>query len=304
MKKKENNIKDIEQVRINAPAKINLALEVRGVRADGFHEVRMIMQSIDLCDRLNICKQEQDIELQVAGAELPNNSDNLAYRAAELILEKAGYPGGVCINLTKKIPVAAGLAGGSTDAAAVLTGINYLYDLNYSYKQLQELASILGSDTVFCLQGGTALASGRGEKITQLEEIPEQDLLLVNPDFEVATARIYQEYDRIKPEKKVGIKSLIAAINSGREITGDEGWFNLLEPVTTVLFPDVLKIKKQLEKCDIKMCMMSGSGPTVFALLRNREQGQQIVDSWPREEDKLFLTTTKTKVECFADKIE
>lgn len=286
--------KGINKIKLKAPAKINLSLDIDGVRSDGFHEVAMIMQSIDLCDKLTIYKRKcPGVKLQVSGADLPENEDNLAYRAAELILDRAGKQSGVKIDLKKKIPVAAGLAGGSSDAAAVLKGINHLYSLDFDYEDLQKMAAVLGSDTVFCLQGGTALAKGRGEVITQLVDIPRQHLLLVNPDFEVSTARIYQQFDLLKPEKHIPTSRLVDFINSGSNIGGDEGWDNVLEPVTVALFPDIEDIKKKLNDYKTKMCMMSGSGPTVFALLENDIQGKKIIKNWPREKDTLILTTTR-----------
>ncbi|MFW6308974.1 MAG: 4-(cytidine 5'-diphospho)-2-C-methyl-D-erythritol kinase [bacterium] len=285
----------MNQIKLEAPAKINLSLDVLGSRDDGFHEVEMIMQTIGLCDIIEISKIDQGIELTVIGADLPEDSNNLAYKAAELVFSQVNLATGVHIKIEKNIPVAAGLAGGSTDAAAVLRGMNSLFALDLTLKQLKRLASSLGSDVPFCLQGGTALATGRGTELTQLQDLKKENILLVNPGFSVSTPRIYEEFDRIKPDLDIPTQKLIEIINSRQEISWQEGWGNVLEPVTVKFFPEIVALKRRLSKYAVKFCLMSGSGPTVFAVLPDRKLGEEIIKDWPRPNDFLYLTVTRTQ---------
>lgn len=285
-----------KQVKLSAPAKINLSLDILGSRDDGYHEVEMVMQSIDLKDKLKLSRQKAGINLKITGAELPEGRNNLAYQAAELILQQIDFSPGVLIEIEKHIPVGGGLAGGSTDAAAVLKGINHLFELNFGYNKLRKMASELGADVAFCLRGGTALARGRGDQLVQLKDITCQNILLINPGFEVSTARIYRKYDQLSPAKKIPTSRLIEKIKTGQEITWLEGWENILEPVTCKIYPEIKQIKKQLSSYQVKFYMMSGSGPTVFAVVESKERGRQIIEDWPRKNDLLFLCQTEKRM--------
>ena len=188
-------------VTVEANAKINLTLDILGKRPDGFHEVAMVMQTIGLHDTLVMEKTERDIELSINVPWLKADEKNLAWRAAELIRQEYGLEGGVRIELTKRIPVAAGLAGGSADAAAVLKGMNDLYGLQLDEKKLCELGARLGSDIPFCIMGGTMLATGRGEVLTRLSDMPETWVVLAKPRVSVSTAWAYQNYDEQGAER-------------------------------------------------------------------------------------------------------
>ncbi len=286
----------MQEIKIKAPAKINLTLDIKGKREDGYHEVEMIMQSIDLADNLIIRKKKSGINLSVLNSSLSEGPDNLAYQAAELILKKANFSKGVEIILEKKIPVSAGLAGGSTDAAAVLKGINAVYELGFSYKMLCEIAACIGSDVVFCLRGGTALATGRGEKILQLKDLEKTYILLVNPPVKISTKKAYINFDKINISHNIPLELLLKKINSGQDITWTEGWFNVLEPVADKFCLDTVIIKNYLKNYQVKLVRMSGSGPTIFAILKNKKQGKEIVENWPRKEDNLFLTSSKKRM--------
>ena len=190
----------MNKIKILAPAKINLSLDINGIRNDGYHELEMIMQTVALYDIIKLKKIPQGIELSTSDENLPEDKDNLAYQAAQLIKNRAELTGGIAIELKKNIPIAAGLAGGSSDAAAVLKGVNKLYDLDYSYNTLVDMAKEIGTDVPFCLKGGTALATGKGDQLVQLPDINSQILILVKPPLSVSTPEIYKKYDKMTSE--------------------------------------------------------------------------------------------------------
>ena len=289
----------MDKIVVPAPAKINLALDIKGLRDDGYHEVEMIMQSISLHDIIIIKRNNGGIKMAVSDSQLPEGEDNIAYRAARLIIDKADLSDGVDIYIEKNIPIAGGLAGGSTDAAAVLVGINKLFMLGISEVNLNEMASELGSDVPFCLHGGTALAYGRGEKVRQLPDLKRYDLVIINPGIPVSTSWAYQEFDKFDIEEKVPIKKLIHIIEMGKNITWIEGWNNVLEKVTMSFYQEILDIKTLLEGMGVLYTLMSGSGSTVFAVVENQEEGQKIVKNWPRSDD--FITTAWTVKKDFPE---
>ena len=184
-----------DKIEIQANAKINLTLDILGTRDDGYHEVAMVMQEVSLHDNLYMEKTDGGIELEIPGSDLPADNTNLCYRAAALLMEERGLNAGVKITLDKHIPIAAGLAGGSSDAAAVLKGMNQLYGLKLSEEKLCELGARLGSDIPFCIMGGTMLSTGRGEILERLPDFPEVDIVLAKPKVGVSTAWAYKTYD-------------------------------------------------------------------------------------------------------------
>lgn len=285
----------MKKVEIPAPAKINLALDIEGLREDGFHEVKMIMQSISLHDWIVVRKRKKGIKITSSESSLPDDSGNIAYRAANMILNKKSVKTGVDIFIEKNIPIGAGLAGGSTDAAAVLKAINYLYSLDISDKSLCDMASLLGSDVPFCLKGGTALAYGRGEKIDQLPDLDVKDLVLVNPGFEVSTPWAYNKYDEMTITDKIPIESLLNILKTNKGITWKEGWGNVLEKVTITYYSEINKIKSILKDMGALFVMMSGSGPTVFAVVENQEDAAGILENWPRNNDFIISARTVKK---------
>lgn len=277
---------------VPAPAKINLALDIKGVRDDGFHEVEMIMQSISLHDIITINKNSGGIRLTTSDPALPLGKENIAYRAAEAIIKKTDLFTGVDIDIRKKIPIAGGLAGGSTNAAAVLLGINSLYDLNLDDSFLLDIAGELGSDVPFCLHGGTAFAYGRGEKLRQLADLRRLDLVIVNPGIEISTALAYSEYDQLKVKRGVSIDKLIRLIEDRDKISWTEGWENVLEDVASTKYEDISIIKEMLKNMGALFTLMSGSGSTVFAIVKDQKTGERIRTNWSRKED--FVTTAWT----------
>ena len=250
---------------LKAHAKINLTLEVLGKRPDGYHEVAMIMQSVSLHDTVTLSLRDSGISLACDRPDLPCDSGNLAFRAADLLRREVGVARGVQIELTKRIPLAAGLAGGSTDAAAVLKGLNRLWQLALPAVELERLAARLGSDVPFCLQGGTSLATGRGEILTALPDFSGHGVVLANPPLQVSTAWVYGNFrgaNQCRPE-----------VSRLRQWFGQQDFsavaaalFNDLESVTIPAYPQIAAIKEQLLQAGAAGVLMSGSGPTVFAL--------------------------------------
>ncbi|MBQ3853811.1 MAG: 4-(cytidine 5'-diphospho)-2-C-methyl-D-erythritol kinase, partial [Anaerovibrio sp.] len=217
---------------IDANAKINLTLDILGKRDDGFHEVAMVMQEVSLHDTLQLEQIAAGIELEIVGSDLPADKTNLCYRAAELVMKEYGLSSGVKIKLEKRIPIAAGLAGGSTDAAAVLKGMNRLFDLKLTEDQLCWLGAKLGSDIPFCLMGGTMLATGRGEVLQRLPDVPEMDIVLAKPQVGVSTAWAYKTYDAGYTGPHPDNKAMLAAIEAKNISSISKLLCNVLESVT------------------------------------------------------------------------
>ena len=265
-------------VTVEANAKINLTLDILGKRPDGFHEVAMVMQSIGLHDTLTMEKTDGEIALSINVPWLKADEKNLAWRAAELVRQEYGLTGGVRMELTKRIPIAAGLAGGSADAAAVLKGMNELYDLQMSEARLCELGAKLGSDIPFCLMGGTMLATGRGEVLTRLADMPETWVVLAKPRISVSTAWAYQNYDEQGAERHPDNEAIKKAIARGNRKAVAGLLCNVLESVTIKKYDVIADYKQMMLDKGAMASMMSGSGPTVFGLARNREQAEAIAN--------------------------
>lgn len=254
---------------VKAPAKINLSLDILGKRSDGYHEIEMVMTTIDLADRLELVLLEEDrIEVTSHSRYVPDDQRNLAYQAANLLKKKFQIQQGVRISIDKAIPVAAGLAGGSSDAAATLKGLNQIWGLHLSTDELAQIGSEIGSDVSFCVHGGTALAQGRGEKISPLPTPPNCWVILAKPEIGVSTAEIYKNVN-MKNIVHPNTKGMIAALNeqSYEGICNQLG--NALEDVTLKMYPEVALIKEQMEKFGADAVLMSGSGPTVFGLVQH-----------------------------------
>jgi len=262
----------MEQFKRNAYAKINLGLDVLRRREDGYHEVKMIMQTIDLCDTLTFYKKkEPGVVLRTDKENLSTGKDNLICRAADALLTEAGISGGVEIFLEKRIPVAAGMAGGSTDAAATFSGLNELFGLGYSLERLQALGVTLGADIPYCLMGGTALSEGIGEVLTELPPPPPCVLVVAKPDIDVSTKFVYENLHADTLPYHPDIDGMEAAIRSGSLRGIAERMGNVLETVTVREYPIIGKIKEQMKKAGALNALMSGSGPTVFGLFTEKE---------------------------------
>lgn len=262
----------MESIRLKARAKINLGLDVLRKREDGYHDVRMVMQTIGIYDRLIITKiPEEDIRIKSNLFFLPVNENNLIYKAAKLLKDRCGFAGGVEIDLNKFIPVSAGLAGGSTDAASTLFGLNRLFDLGLSTKDLMELGVSIGADVPYCVMRGTALAEGIGEKLTALPPLPRCWILIAKPPINVSTKLVYESLDMNGVDRHPDIDGLIDAIKR-QDINGVCSLMgNVLENVTVPLYPVIESIKNDMMDNGAINAMMSGSGPTVFGIFPDEE---------------------------------
>lgn len=278
-----------------APAKINLYLEIIGDRADGYHELVMILQSINLADQINLRAFSTDtIRVRCNHPQVPTDQTNLAYRAAELMTKE--FPqafsqfGGVDISITKNIPVAAGLAGGSTNAAAVLVGIDLLWNLGLTLVELEELGATLGSDVPFCIAGGTAIATGRGDQLSPLPNLNNLSVVLAkHRSLEVSTPWAYKtyrtQYGNSYITDKQSLTARAAAVHSGPMVkailqqSGDvigQKLHNDLEKVVLPTYPQVSELRSLFGEAGVLGVMMSGSGPTVFALCETHTQALQV----------------------------
>ena len=284
----------IDKTTQRAYAKINIGLDVLRRRADGYHEVKMIMQTVDIYDELVLERRKQPgIELRMDNSELPSGCDNLICRAADLLFREKEITGGVNISLTKRIPIAAGMAGGSADAAAALRGLNELFDLGYSLKELQALGVGLGADIPYCLAGGTMLSEGIGEILTPLPAPPAAHLVIAKPDINVSTAFVYGNLHADRLAWHPDIDGMIAALQKGDldGITGRLG--NVLETVTVKAHPVIEQIKELLRKQGAENALMSGSGPTVFGIFKEKETAARAAEAVERGRlaKQIFVTT-------------
>lgn len=280
-----------KQLILQARAKINLALDVVCKRDDGYHEVAMVMQSIALADKVGLYEQAEGISVSTNIAGLDSGPTNLAYRAAALIADTCGVRRGIHIALEKHIPLAAGLAGGSTDAAAVLAGLNRLWNLGLSLARLEELAATLGSDVPFCLRGGTMLATGRGEMLTPLPDLPRAWVVLAKLPVEVSTAWVYGNYRPEVITRHPDIKGMITSLRQ-QDLAGvAEKLGNVLESVTIPSYPKIAKLKEYMLEYGAMASLMSGSGPTVFALVAQRDQAENIAEKLKRHAKAQIIIT-------------
>ena len=274
-----------------AYAKINLGLRILGKRDDGYHEVSMIMQSVGLSDEVIITEGE-GIQVSTNLEGLSCGQDNLAYKAAALLAERYNIVPNVHIVLNKKIFMAAGLAGGSSDAAAVLRGLNKYWDLNLYDDRLEALAAELGSDVPFCISGGSAIAKGRGEVILPLPDMPETYVVLAKPkNLDISTAWVYKNYNPGRIVNTPGIWQIAENIGNGaKAMVPYMG--NVLETVTIPAHPQIALIKARMLNAGAYFSMMSGSGPTVFAFAENKETAENIVEALKDFELETAITTT------------
>ncbi|MGP7819502.1 4-(cytidine 5'-diphospho)-2-C-methyl-D-erythritol kinase [Niallia sp. 01092] len=273
---------------VKAPAKINLSLDVLNKRPDGYHEVEMIMTTIDLADRLELTLEENDeIKIISLNRFVPDDQRNLAYQAARLLKDKFDVKKGVTIKIEKNIPVAAGLAGGSSDAAAVLRGLNKLWNLGLSIDTLAEIGAEIGSDVSFCVYGGTALATGRGEIIKELPAPPICWVVLAKPFIGVSTADIYKRLD-VSKIKHPDTKKMIQSIYDGSYSYMCQNVGNVLEDVTLNLYSEVAQIKEQMKKFGADAVLMSGSGPTVFGLIHHDSRMNRVYNGLRGFCDQVF----------------
>lgn len=270
----------MDRIVTKAYAKINLGLDVLRKRPDGYHEVKMIMQTVDLYDVLMVSKKEEDtITIATQREDLPVNEDNLIYKAVKLMKEVYGFPGGVHVELIKNIPIAAGMAGGSTDAAAAMRAINELFELNRPLKELEKHAVKIGADVPYCIQGGTVLSEGIGELLTDLPNAPQCILLIAKPDIMVSTKYVYENLNLPNLTKHPDIDAMVNAIKEGDVQGMIEPMDNVLATVTENKYGIIKEIKQTMEKNGAIKAMMSGSGPTVFGIFETMVQAATAFDA-------------------------
>jgi len=265
---------------VKAAAKINLSLDVLGKRKDGYHELRMIMQTISLHDSVFIEKSASGLDIKCESSLVPQNESNIAWKAANLLINRYGIKCGVKLNIIKRIPVSAGLAGGSTDAAAVLRGMNQLFSLGLDNSELRELGVKLGADVPYCVEGGTRLAEGIGELLTDLPDFSGVDIVLVKPFTEVSTAWVYKNLDMcsISDTDRPDTELICQAIGNRDIVTVAAAMKNVLEKVTIPAHPIVREAKEKLLEAGALGSVMSGSGPTVFGIFSDSEMAARAFD--------------------------
>lgn len=260
----------MNDISLKALAKINLGLDVVRRRDDGYHEVRMVMQTIHLYDHLHISKiDESGIRISTNLSFLPVNENNLVYKAGKMLMDEFDIKTGVSVKLDKRIPVAAGMAGGSTDAAAMMYGMNRLFGLGLSKKELMKRAVNIGADVPYCIMRGTALAEGIGERLTPIAPMVKCPVLIAKPAISVSTKFVYQNLKLDKTENHPDIDALISCIENKNLCDIAENMGNILETVTIPNYPVIDQIKQKMLEYKAIGAMMSGSGPTVFGLFED-----------------------------------
>lgn len=267
----------MDQITRKAYAKINLGLDVIRRRPDGYHEVKMIMQTVGICDILTFRKsgrQDGAVTLFLDKKGLPCGKENLVYRAAELLTRTHGLRDGVEITLEKRIPIAAGMAGGSTDAAAVFHGMNELFGLSMSLQEMKDLGVGIGADVPYCIQGGTALSEGIGEILTALPSPPAAYLLIAKPDISVSTKFVYENLHADRLQSHPDIDGMVQALERGSLEGIVSRMENVLETVTVREYPVIQTLKDIMRREGALNALMSGSGPTVFGVYKTREAAE------------------------------
>lgn len=264
------------KIKIAAPAKINLFLEILGKRPDGYHEIETVMQGIGLCDYLYLENHNKDIEFTCSNPKLSLGEDNLVLKAVRLFQKESGVFRGVRIHLDKKIPVGAGLGGGSSDAAAALFGLNKLWQVGYDEKKLMTLAAKLGSDTPFFVSGNTAICRGRGEEVTPYPLPVKYTYIIIYPRFEVSTATVYKNFKIVLTKNLKDVNFLLQSLSSGSPEKLGTCLYNRLEEIVFRLYPDIERIKKTLAKFDFCGILLSGSGSALYGLCKGERDSKEI----------------------------
>src|SRR5690625_4666036 len=271
-----------------APAKINLSLDVLGKRDDGYHDVEMIMTTIDLYDRIELDTLKEDkIKVSIWSRYVPNDERNLAYKAAAALKKKYSIPQGVHIRIEKNIPVSAGLGGGSSDAAAVLRGLNKLWSLNLPLEELATIGATIGSDIPFCVYGKTAIEKGRGEIIERLPSPPTCWVVLAKPDIGVSSRNIFKKY--IHKERPHSTQKVINSLERNQFLNLCRTINNVLEEVTFELYPEVEQMKSKMIKYGATGVLMSGSGPTIYGLVKQHGKAKRIYNGMRGFCDEVYV---------------
>lgn len=287
----------MNSIGLKSRAKINLSIDVLGKRQDGYHIVEMIMQTIDLYDNLKITQIEEDsIKIKSNSQDIPLNQDNIVYKAANILKEKFNIKKGIEISIQKNIPVAAGMAGGSSNAAAVLVGLNRIWDLGLNQLELKDIALQLGADVPFCITGGSALAQGIGEELTDIKGLNENIYILIcKPNIFVSTKEVYQSLDMNEIKKRPDNQKLIDALQVNDVKYVSENMVNVLEEVTSSKYNEINQIERIIMDNKALGSMMSGSGPTVFGLFDNKEYAIRAKEELLQNYNQVYLVKSSDK---------
>lgn len=268
----------MNRIQMKALAKVNLGLDVIRRREDGYHEVKMIMQTVRLYDRIILEKTQKGISMETNLSFLPVNEQNIAYRAVKMLMDEFHIQSGLHIKIDKHIPVAAGMAGGSTDGAAVLYGVNKIFELGLTKRQLMERGVKLGADVPYCIMRGTVLSEGIGEILTPVSSLPDCHILIAKPPVSVSTKHVYENLKLDKIEKHPDIDGMVEALRIEDLHGVTQRMENVLETVTIPEHPEIQQIKELMIKEGALNALMSGSGPTVFGIFDDREKGMRARD--------------------------
>ena len=283
----------MQTLQLKAYAKINLGLDVLRRLENGYHEVKMVMQTVDIFDVLTFERLEEDcIRVSTNKEELPADESNLIYKAAKLMKTTYGITGGVSIRLEKNIPIAAGMAGGSTDAAATIHGVDQIFGLGLSLEEKQKLGVKIGADVPYCLMGGTALSEGIGEVLTALPAVPKAHLVVAKPDINVSTKFVYENLHANSLKYHPDIDGMMESIRNGSLYGITERMGNVLETVTVKHYPIIDEMKNFLNEHGAMNALMSGSGPTVFGIFSEEETAKRAYEAMCERgfTDQVYLT--------------
>lgn len=287
----------MNSIDLKSRAKVNLSIDVLGKREDGYHLVEMIMQTIDLYDKLKITEiEENSILIKSNSLDIPLNEDNIMYKAVNLLKNQFNIEKGIEISIEKNIPVAAGMAGGSSNAAAVLVGLNKLWNLGLSENELKDIGLKLGADVPFCITGGSALAEGIGEELTNIKGLPEDlNILVCKPNIFVSTKEVYQSLNMDKVKRRPQNKELIDALQKEDVKFISENMVNVLEEVTSLKYSEIGQIEDIMIKNKALGSMMSGSGPTVFGLFDNKDCAIKAKEDLQAKYNQVYLVKSSNK---------
>lgn len=277
---------------LESHGKINLSLDVLYKREDGYHELNTIMQEIDLKDTIILKEIDKGIEIQCNDKDVPLDQKNLVYKAWEKMTDITGENRGIHITIEKQIPVASGLAGGSSNAATVLKGLNKLWDLKLSQKELMDIGLEIGADVPFCIMGGTAYARGVGEKLIKLKPFSQKMVLLANPGIPISTANVYNSLNLDSKKNNININQIIKFIEKGDLFNLAKNMSNTMEKVVIEKYPIIDEIKKGMIKCGALGSLMSGSGPTVFGLFDDEDKLNKCKRELERKIPKVLIAKT------------
>ncbi len=287
----------MKRLTVKAPAKINLVLDVVRKRKDGYHDIKTVMHTLEMADSLTFTPRKEGIYLSCDRPGVPTDERNLVMQAARALCAEFKVDYGVHIHLQKRIPVAAGMGGGSSDAAAALVGLCRFWDIPVDYPRLTTLAARLGSDVPFLLKGGCALCTGRGEKVKEWPSAPGIWLVIVNPGFAVPTPTVYQKLKLPLTREKNYITLLRPAVSNKNPVKIGQYLHNDLETVTLAMHPEIGRIKETLQTCGVTGALMSGSGPTVFGILPSAEVGRAVLKGLGSRYSFVSITRTTGTLE-------